>query len=77
MTATAWAPAVRQHRRLQAVGLFVRLSALGPSLALPLLGAASVSPSLPWSTAAVLVTVAVGFHLFAYLVNDATSPAGR
>ena len=29
-----------------------------------------MSPSLPWATAAVLVVVALGFHLFAYLVND-------
>jgi len=67
---TPWTPVVRRHRRLQAIGLFVRLSALGTTLAVLLLGAASVAPSLPWGTAAVLVAVAIGFHLFAYLLND-------
>jgi 4-hydroxybenzoate polyprenyltransferase len=67
---TAWAPVVRRHRRLQAVGLFVRLSALGTTLAVVLLGAASVSPSLPWATAAVLVIVAVGFHVYFFVSND-------
>ncbi len=65
-----WAPAVRRHHRLQAVGLFVRLSALGTTLAVVLLGAASAAPSLPWSTAGLLVAVAVGFHVFAYVHND-------
>jgi 4-hydroxybenzoate polyprenyltransferase len=68
--AGAWAPVVRRHRRLQAFGLFVRLSALGTTLAVPLLGAASVSPGLPWRTAAVIVIVAFGYHLFAYVLND-------
>ncbi len=67
---TTWAPVVRRHRRLQAVGLFVRLSALGTTLAVVLLGAASVSPSLPWATAAVLVVVAVGFHVYVFVSND-------
>ena len=67
---TTWAPVVRRHRRLQAVGLFVRLSALGTTLAVALLGAASVSPSLPWTTAAVLVIVAVGFHVYFFVSND-------
>lgn len=67
---TSWAPVVRRHHRLQAFGLFVRLSALGTTLAVPLLGAASVSPALPWGTAAVLLIVAFGFHVFAYVLND-------
>jgi len=67
---TAWAPVVRRHRRLQAVALFVRLSALGTTLAVVLLGAASVAPSLPWRGAAVLVLVAVGSHVFIYVHND-------
>ncbi len=67
---TTWAPVVRRHRRLQAVGLFVRLSALGTTLAVVLLGAASVAPSLSWRTAALLAAVAVGFHVFAYVHND-------
>ncbi|MEA2972167.1 MAG: UbiA prenyltransferase family [Actinomycetota bacterium] len=67
---TTWAPVVRRHRRLQAVGLFVRLSALGTTLAVVLLGAASVSPALPWATAAVLVIVAVGFHVYFFVSND-------
>ncbi len=67
---TGWAPVVRRHRRLQAVGLFMRLSALGGTLAMPLLGAASVSPSLSGGTAGLLVAVALGYHLFAYLLND-------
>lgn len=67
---TTWAPVVRRHRRLQALGLFVRLSAVGGTLAMPLLGAASVSPSLPWGPGAAIVVVALGYHLFAYLLND-------
>lgn len=67
---TTWSPVVRRHRRLQAFGLFIRLSALGTTLAVVLLGAASVSPSLPWGTAAVLVIVASGFHVYFYVLND-------
>lgn len=67
---TTWAPVVRRHRRLQALGLFVRLSALGLTVALPLVGAATVSPALPAGAAAGVVAVALGFHLFAYLLND-------
>lgn len=48
---------------------FVRASALGPSVVMPLVGAATAGgAALP--TAFALVLVAASFHVFAYVLND-------
>ena len=63
-------PLVRRWHRLQAVALFVRLSASGATVLICLLGAASASPHLPAPDVLRLGALAAGFHLFAYLLND-------
>lgn len=49
---------------------FFRISALGATATLPLLGAASTDPRLPLRRAAGLLGVAVCFHAFVYIHND-------
>lgn len=49
---------------------FIHISTLAFSVILPLLGAASVTRALSIKTLALLLAVAVAFHLFAYLFND-------
>jgi 4-hydroxybenzoate polyprenyltransferase len=56
--------------RLYSAAVFVRFSALGGSLVLPLLGAASVAGRPGPAELAVLLGVAAAFHLFAYVSND-------
>src|SRR6266511_983049 len=48
----------------------LRLSVVGFSLMLPLLGAAVVSPTLRSSRLIALVGVGLAFHIFGYLSND-------
>src|SRR5438067_7053654 len=57
-------------KRLFAAGAFIRFSALGGTLILPLLGAASVGGRLPMGRMLGLLAVAVLFHAFAYVLND-------
>jgi len=50
--------------------LFFRISTLGFTLLLPLLGAASSQQSLPEKSVFVMLTVGIAFHIFAYVLND-------
>jgi 4-hydroxybenzoate polyprenyltransferase len=50
--------------------LAIRVAALGFTLLLPLVGAASSQRELPGARALVLVGVALAFHVFAYVLND-------
>lgn len=51
---------------------FLRVSALGVTVMIPLLGAASGATDLPlaWRPLVALVTVAVSFHIFGFVIND-------
>lgn len=49
---------------------FVRLSALGGTLPLPLVGAATSAAKPGPMTAIVVLTMGLGFHVFAYVLND-------
>lgn len=62
---------LRRHHAL-ALDLyrFFRLSALGATVVLPLLGAASVERGVTARRAAGLLAVAASFHAFAYVHND-------
>jgi len=51
-------------------GLLIRFSALGGTVILPLLGAATASRQLAGSQVSGLIGVAVAFHVFAYVLND-------
>lgn len=57
--ATAWA-----------VYRFGRLSAVSFTLLVPLVGAATAWPTLPWPEVGGLLGTALAFHVFAYVVND-------
>lgn len=50
--------------------LFLRLSVLGFTAMLPLLGALSVSPTLSGATVFGSLAIALCFHTFAYVLND-------
>jgi 4-hydroxybenzoate polyprenyltransferase len=52
------------------VYLTIRVSALGFTLLLPLLGAASAQRGLPLDQVPALLAVALAFHVFAYVLND-------
>jgi len=56
--------------RLAAAASFVRFSALGGTLILPLLGAASTGSRLPSRDLVAMLVAATSFHLFAYVLND-------
>jgi 4-hydroxybenzoate polyprenyltransferase len=58
------------QRSLFALALFIRFSALGGTLVLALLGAASVSPYPSNRTLLGILGVGLAFHLFAYVTND-------
>ncbi|GAB4211349.1 MAG: hypothetical protein OHK0022_45770 [Roseiflexaceae bacterium] len=49
---------------------FIRVSALGATAILPLLGAASVTPQPPLGLLAGLLLAALLFHCYAYVLND-------
>ncbi|MEZ4512520.1 MAG: UbiA family prenyltransferase [Chloroflexota bacterium] len=49
---------------------FLHLALFGFSGMLPLLGAATVAPQLGWSRIWPLLLLALGFHAFAYILND-------
>jgi 4-hydroxybenzoate polyprenyltransferase len=54
----------------ESVYLTIRGSALGFTLLLPLLGAASTQRELPVAQVPALLAVALAFHIFAYVLND-------
>jgi 4-hydroxybenzoate polyprenyltransferase len=56
--------------RLAVVGSFVRFSALGSTLLIPLLGAASADPGLIGSLLPGLLAAAAALHVFGYVLND-------
>jgi 4-hydroxybenzoate polyprenyltransferase len=58
------------RRRLLSVALFTRFAAFSFSAVLPLLGAATVVPSLHAGATLRLLGVAASFHLFGYVLND-------
>ncbi len=60
----------RLIRRSAHAYLLLRISTLGFTLLLPLLGAASTQRSLAGTTMLVLVFVGFVFHVFAYVLND-------
>src|SRR5262249_3320173 len=49
---------------------FIRFTALGGTVILPLLGATSVTPQPKSSLVVGLIAVAVAYHCFAYVLND-------
>ncbi len=57
-------------RAAVAVYLTIRVSALGFTLMLPLVGAASVAAHPGFARMAALMLVALSFHVFAYVLND-------
>lgn len=57
-------------RFFQRLYIFLRISTLGFTLLLPLLGAASTRRVLPFPQNAFLIAVAFAFHVFAYVLND-------
>src|SRR5436189_1137040 len=58
------------RERLAGAGQFIRFSALGATLVLPLMGAASAGGRLRPASTMGLVVVASMFHAFAYVLND-------
>jgi len=58
------------HRWLTQAYVVVRFSALGFTLLLPLLGAASAAISPAWSEIVSLLLIGLAFHVFAYVFND-------
>ncbi|HEY0072034.1 MAG TPA: UbiA family prenyltransferase [Chloroflexia bacterium] len=56
--------------RLGDVGMLVRSKAFGFTMAMPLLGAGTVSAGISIGEALVLLGIAVTFHAFAYVLND-------
>lgn len=56
----------------EAAASFLRLSALGVTGMIPFLGAASGATDLPlhWRAIVTLVTVAVSYHIFGFVIND-------
>ncbi|MGE5829215.1 MAG: UbiA prenyltransferase family protein [Micromonosporaceae bacterium] len=66
------APAREQPSSFAAAASFLRISALGVTLVVPFLGAASAATDLPlqWRAITTLVTVAVSFHIFGFVIND-------
>ena len=50
--------------------LTIRVSTLGFTLLLPLLGAVSAQRTLTISSACALIAVGIAFHIFAYVLND-------
>lgn len=65
------AAGARWRRRAVDVYLAIRVSTLGFSALLPLVGAASVAPGWSAATTAWLLAIALAFHVFAYVLNDA------
>jgi len=63
-----WLTAIWQ--RIYSVCLFIRFSALGGTFLLPLLGAGSVPSAMPMNKWLGLLSIALVFHLFAYILND-------
>jgi 4-hydroxybenzoate polyprenyltransferase len=57
-------------RGIFALGAFIRFTALGGTVILPLLGAATVSRQLAGFQVVGIIGVAVTFHNFAYVLND-------
>src|SRR5256885_17240914 len=55
---------------LSMLGLFIRFSAVSFSIILPLLGAAMTSTQLTSHQIVGLISVAMAFHIFAYVLND-------
>lgn len=49
---------------------FIRFPVIGASALLPLVGAATVAPHLPTGQIAALLSIAVTFHIYAYVLND-------
>lgn len=66
----ATAAHVRLRGRLRAAASFVRFSAIGGTLILPLLGAAAVSPQLSLRVLSGLIGIGLVYHVFAYVLND-------
>jgi 4-hydroxybenzoate polyprenyltransferase len=60
----------RSTSRIRSVALFIRASALGGTLVLPLVGAGSVGATPGPGELAGLLAVGLGFHVFAYVLND-------
>jgi 4-hydroxybenzoate polyprenyltransferase len=56
--------------RIWSLLYFVRFSGIGYSLALPLLGAATVTPSVAAPVWIRLCLIATSFHIFAFVLND-------
>jgi 4-hydroxybenzoate polyprenyltransferase len=61
---------IQVRRGLSAANFFIRFSALGGTIILPLLGAATVSRRFTSSQSLGLIGVAIAFHSFAYVLND-------
>jgi 4-hydroxybenzoate polyprenyltransferase len=74
MPAADWAatPPRRARRRRLAVDIYLalRISTLGFTALLPLVGAASAKPGFDAVAAAWQLAVALAFHVFAYMLND-------
>jgi len=64
------APRATWLRAASAVYLTIRVSALGFTLLLPLVGAASMAANPGLARMGRLMLVAVSFHVFAYVLND-------
>lgn len=64
----------RTWRRLigycERIYLFIRISTLGFTLLLPLLGSASGQHALTNGTTLLMISVGLAFHIFAYVLND-------
>jgi 4-hydroxybenzoate polyprenyltransferase len=60
----------RWRRRIVDAYLALRISTLGFSTMLPLVGAAAVAPGFDAARAAWLLAIALAFHIFAYVLND-------
>jgi 4-hydroxybenzoate polyprenyltransferase len=56
--------------KIHAMGLFLRFSAIGGTIALPLLGAGTVTPKPGLSPYLGLIGVGVAVHVFGYVLND-------
>lgn len=57
-------------RFFQKIYVVLRISTLGFTLLLPLLGTVSAQGALPFRRGALLIAVAFAFHVFAYVLND-------
>lgn len=69
-TTSESAPHLDVRRLLIDMSRFLRLSVVGFSVMVPLIGAAAVSPVLSGAQLAVLAAVGLAFHIFVYVSND-------